>query len=96
MKQRALGIMRRRLTALLVVIAALVAALAACGGPPGPLFRFPHGDADARTIGIANQAGYAPVRWTVDTLGWEGPAGHIRTAIIATRCWPRCGRVRSC
>lgn len=46
--------------------------------------RFPYGDADARTIAIANQAGYVPVRWTVDTLGWEGTAGHITTSVVVS------------
>ena len=48
---------------------------AVTGTNPAPLFRFPYGDADARAIAVANQAGYVPVRWTVDTLGWEGTAG---------------------
>ena len=34
---------------------------------------------------IANQAGYVPVRWTVDTLGWEGTAGHISASVVASR-----------
>jgi peptidoglycan-N-acetylglucosamine deacetylase len=50
-----------------------------------PLFRFPYGDADARTIAIANQAGFVPVRWTVDTLGWEGNEGHITADIVIHR-----------
>ena len=58
---------------------------AATGANPAPLFRFPFGDADARTIAIANQLGYVPVRWTVDTLGWEGTAGHINPAVIVSR-----------
>lgn len=59
--------------------------VAATGKSPAPLFRFPFGDADPRTIAIVNQAGYVPVRWTVDTLGWEGTAGHITAAIVASR-----------
>jgi peptidoglycan/xylan/chitin deacetylase (PgdA/CDA1 family) len=55
------------------------------GQNPAPLFRFPYGDADARTIAIANRAGYVPVRWTVDTLGWEGTAGHISAAVVVSR-----------
>ncbi|MGE5289573.1 MAG: polysaccharide deacetylase family protein [Micromonosporaceae bacterium] len=55
------------------------------GANPAPLLRFPYGDADARTIAIANQAGYVPVRWTVDTLGWEGTAGHITTSVVVSR-----------
>ena len=55
------------------------------GTNPAPLFRFPYGDTDARTIALANQAGYVPVRWTVDTLGWEGTAGHITAAVVTSR-----------
>ena len=55
------------------------------GKNPAPLFRFPYGDADARTIAIANRAGYVPVRWTVDTLGWEGTAGHISAPVVVSR-----------
>lgn len=59
--------------------------IAVTGQNPAPLFRFPYGDADARTIALANQVGYVPVRWTVDTLGWEGKAGHISAAVVAAR-----------
>ncbi len=59
--------------------------IAVTGKNPAPLFRFPFGDADARVIAIANQAGYVPVRWTVDTLGWEGTAGHISAAVVTDR-----------
>ena len=52
---------------------------------PAPLFRFPYGDADARTIAVANQAGYVPVWWTVDTLGWEGIAGQITASVVVSR-----------
>jgi peptidoglycan/xylan/chitin deacetylase (PgdA/CDA1 family) len=58
---------------------------AATGASPSPLFRFPYGDASARTIALANQAGYVPVRWTVDTLGWEGTAGHITASVVTAR-----------
>lgn len=58
---------------------------AVTGSSPAPLFRFPYGDADARTIAIANQVGYVPVRWTVDTLGWEGTAGHISATVVVNR-----------
>ena len=58
---------------------------AVTGANPAPLLRFPFGDADARTIAIANGIGYVPVRWTVDTLGWEGTAGHITASVVAAR-----------
>ncbi|HEV2255241.1 MAG TPA: polysaccharide deacetylase family protein [Streptosporangiaceae bacterium] len=55
------------------------------GKNPAPLFRFPYGDADARTIAIANRVGFVPVRWTVDSLGWEGTAGHISASVVVSR-----------
>jgi peptidoglycan/xylan/chitin deacetylase (PgdA/CDA1 family) len=58
---------------------------AVTGQDPVPLLRFPFGDASARVIAIANQAGYVPVRWTIDTLGWEGTAGHITPAVVVSR-----------
>lgn len=42
------------------------------GRAPWPLFRFPYGESSSRTIAIANSLGYGSIRWTVDTLGWEG------------------------
>jgi peptidoglycan/xylan/chitin deacetylase (PgdA/CDA1 family) len=47
-------------------------AISAGGADPRPLFRFPFGDRDPRSIAAVNDAGYVPVRWTVDTLGWQG------------------------
>ena len=55
------------------------------GKNPVPLFRFPFGDSDARIVALANQAGYVPVRWTVDTLGWQGTAGHISASVVVSR-----------
>jgi peptidoglycan/xylan/chitin deacetylase (PgdA/CDA1 family) len=46
----------------------------ATGRDPRPLFRFPYGARDARTLGIVRRLGYASVRWTVDTWGWMGLA----------------------
>jgi peptidoglycan/xylan/chitin deacetylase (PgdA/CDA1 family) len=56
---------------------------AAGAGNPRPLFRFPFGERDARTIGVVNAAGYVAVRWTVDSLGWQGLNG--RTPPAATQ-----------
>ena len=44
----------------------------ATGRDPRPLFRFPYGARDARTLAICHRLGYVSVRWTVDTLGWMG------------------------
>ena len=46
----------------------------ATGRDPRPLFRFPYGARDARTLGIVRRLGYASVRWTVDTWGCMGLA----------------------
>jgi peptidoglycan/xylan/chitin deacetylase (PgdA/CDA1 family) len=50
-----------------------------------PLFRFPFGDRDARTIGLANSLGYGSIRWTVDTLGWQGTSGGQTVQSVVDR-----------
>ncbi|HET9348545.1 MAG TPA: polysaccharide deacetylase family protein [Arthrobacter sp.] len=60
-------------------------AIRAGGGDPRPLFRFPFGERDARTIAAVNAYGYLPVRWTVDTLGWKGSSGGITAQLVADR-----------
>jgi peptidoglycan/xylan/chitin deacetylase (PgdA/CDA1 family) len=47
--------------------------LARLGRDPKPLFRFPYGDRNARTIRVVNAMGYTSVRWSLDTWGWMGP-----------------------
>jgi peptidoglycan/xylan/chitin deacetylase (PgdA/CDA1 family) len=58
----------------------------ATGSDTHPLFRFPYGDRDARTLAICHRLGFVSVRWTVDTLGWTGsfaqtPAGAVRRVV---------------
>jgi peptidoglycan/xylan/chitin deacetylase (PgdA/CDA1 family) len=48
----------------------------ATGRDPRPLFRFPYGARDARTLGLVGRLGYASVRWTVDTWGWMGASSQ--------------------
>ena len=60
-------------------------AIRAAGADPRPLFRFPFGDRDDRTIGEVNDLGYVAVRWTVDTLGWQGTAGGRSAQSVADR-----------
>lgn len=64
-------------------------AIQAGGGDPRPLFRFPFGERDARTIATVNAYGYLPVRWTVDTLGWKGSSGGTTAQIVADRVLAR-------
>jgi peptidoglycan/xylan/chitin deacetylase (PgdA/CDA1 family) len=48
-----------------------------------PLFRFPYGDVNARVLADAHALGYGGIRWTVDTLGWEGRSnGQSETTVI--------------
>jgi len=60
-------------------------AIRAAGADPRPLFRFPFGDRDARTIATVNNLGYLPVRWSVDTLGWKGTSGGATAQLVADR-----------
>jgi peptidoglycan/xylan/chitin deacetylase (PgdA/CDA1 family) len=54
------------------ISAAATMILRATGRDTHPLFRFPYGARDARTLGICHRLGYVSVRWTVDTWGWMG------------------------
>lgn len=48
---------------------------ATTGRDTHPLFRFPYGASDRRTLGVVNSMGFGSIRWTVDTLGWKGASG---------------------
>jgi hypothetical protein len=61
------------------------AILRATGGISRPLFRFPFGDVDSRVLGTVNGAGHVAVRWTVDTLGWQGTSGGQGVATVVSR-----------
>lgn len=50
-----------------------------------PWFRFPYGARDTRTLGVVGCAGYGAVRWTVDTLGWQGTSGGQTVASVVNR-----------
>lgn len=59
--------------------------IAAGGTEPQPLFRFPYGDRNAHAISVVNKAGYVPVRWSVDTLGWKGTSGGMTKQKVINR-----------
>ena len=63
--------------------AAVIAA--ATGVDPHPLFRFPYGSTDARVLADLHSLGYGGVRWTVDTLGWEGRSNGQSEATVLQR-----------
>lgn len=58
---------------------------AVTGADPRPWFRFPYGDRNTAAIAAVNAAGYVPVRWTVDSLGWKGTSGGITAQIVRDR-----------
>jgi gamma-D-glutamyl-L-lysine dipeptidyl-peptidase len=55
------------------------------GRDPHPLFRFPYGSTDARVLADVHALGYGGIRWTVDTLGWEGRALGQSEATVLQR-----------
>ncbi|WP_353081466.1 polysaccharide deacetylase family protein [Tessaracoccus lapidicaptus] len=59
------------------------------GATTHPLFRFPYGDVSPYDIGVVNRAGYIPIRWTLDTLGWKGTDDGITTDIVRQRILDR-------
>jgi peptidoglycan/xylan/chitin deacetylase (PgdA/CDA1 family) len=67
------------------VVSAHTSILRVTGKDPHPLFRFPYGDYDTRTLRLVNGLGYVAVGWTVDTLGWKGRAAGISVAEVAAR-----------
>jgi peptidoglycan/xylan/chitin deacetylase (PgdA/CDA1 family) len=50
-----------------------------------PMFRFPFGERDDRTMRIVNGLRYGSIRWTVDTLGWQGTSGGQSVQTVTNR-----------
>jgi peptidoglycan/xylan/chitin deacetylase (PgdA/CDA1 family) len=50
-----------------------------------PLFRFPYGARNERTIEVVNSMGYASVRWSIDTWGWMGRSEGQSVASVVRR-----------
>ncbi|HSF26880.1 MAG TPA: polysaccharide deacetylase family protein [Actinomycetes bacterium] len=69
--------------------AAEAAIRSAAGASATPFFRFPFGARAAADIAVVNSAGYVPIRWTVDTLGWKGTSGGITAAVVVDRVLAR-------
>ncbi|KAE8765251.1 polysaccharide deacetylase family protein [Georgenia thermotolerans] len=65
--------------------AAETSIVAVTGRPAKPLFRFPYGDRTAANVNAVNATGYLAVRWTVDTLGWEGTGRGITADEVLRR-----------
>lgn len=67
------------------VVSADTAIRAVAGTDPRPWFRFPFGARDARTISLVSCLDYGSVRWTVDTLGWQGTSGGQSASTVVSR-----------
>ncbi len=67
------------------VTSAHTAILVATGRDPHPLFRFPYGESDTRTLRLVNDLGYVAVGWTVDTLGWKGRSEGVSVEQVSSR-----------
>jgi peptidoglycan/xylan/chitin deacetylase (PgdA/CDA1 family) len=67
------------------VLQAQAAIQAAAKYDPRPMFRFPFGESDARTLGIVNDLQYTSIRWTVDTLGWQGTTEGRSVSTVVSR-----------
>lgn len=50
-----------------------------------PFFRFPYGARDKESIALVNDLGYVSVRWTVDSLGWQGKIKNHDAKFVADR-----------
>jgi peptidoglycan/xylan/chitin deacetylase (PgdA/CDA1 family) len=61
------------------VLEAQASIISVTGENPVPFFRFPYGARNQHTIDVVNQLGYGAIRWTVDSLGWQGTQGGTRT-----------------
>lgn len=61
--------------------------LTSTGADSRPLFRFPFGAVDARVLGLVNGLDYVAVRWTVDSLGWQGTSGGQTLQKVADRVY---------
>ncbi|SDL74376.1 polysaccharide deacetylase family protein [Tessaracoccus oleiagri] len=59
--------------------------IAAGGRAAAPLFRFPYGDRTDYDIRVVNDAGYIPIRWTIDTVGWKGTTEGITADVVRQR-----------
>ncbi|MBI5913272.1 polysaccharide deacetylase family protein [Candidatus Azambacteria bacterium] len=57
----------------------------ALGAKLVPFFRFPYGAPTKEKIALANERGYVAVRWTVDSLGWQGRKDGRDASFVAAR-----------
>jgi peptidoglycan/xylan/chitin deacetylase (PgdA/CDA1 family) len=67
------------------VTSARATILRVTGEDPRPLFRFPYGESDARTVRIANGLGFVPIGWTYGSPGYLGTSGGVTVDTVVSR-----------
>jgi len=50
-----------------------------------PFFRFPYGGRNNLARTIVNNKNYIDIRWTIDSLGWQGTSGGMTKELIENR-----------
>ena len=66
-------------------LASAQASILAAGATSSVWFRFPYGDRTDADVRAVNTAGWVPIRWTVDTLGWQGTTEGGTAAEVTQR-----------
>jgi peptidoglycan/xylan/chitin deacetylase (PgdA/CDA1 family) len=47
-----------------------------------PFLRSPYGDRNSSTLSAISDNGYINIRWTIDSLGWEGTSGGMSKDLV--------------
>lgn len=55
------------------------------GGKQEPFLRLPYGDRNSAVLNFVSQNAYINIRWTVDSLGWQGSAGSMNKEKVQER-----------
>lgn len=50
-----------------------------------PLLRLPYGDRNSSVLNFVSQSGYINIRWTIDSLGWQGAEGGMEVQKVQQR-----------
>lgn len=50
-----------------------------------PLLRLPYGDRNSSVLNFVSQSGFINIRWTIDSLGWQGAEGGMEVQKVQQR-----------
>lgn len=50
-----------------------------------PFFRFPYGSKNSQALKSANDKNYIIIRWTIDSLGWQGTSGGMSADLLVRK-----------